>query len=154
MVTVIRLGAPAIWNQDLGDVARALLPADAASPVASIIEHLSEDPGGVSVQEVEGVVPVGDFRDHLRELTATTPLDILRLAWQTVEELHTWAECLCTTVEAELDAHLPGEAALAWFLAAGLGARMFLVIALRQNRHTPTEQAQSATGLLMVRDML
>lgn len=153
-VTVIRLGAPAICNQDLGDVARALLPADAASPLASIIEHLSEDPGGVSVQEVDGVVPVGDFRDHLRELTASTPLEVLRVAWQTVEGLRAWAQSLCTAVEAELDAHQPGEAALAWFLAAGLSARLFLVTALRHHRHTPTEQAQSAAGLLMVRDML
>lgn len=153
-VTMIRHGAPAIWNQDLGDVARALSPADAASPLASMIEHLSEDPRAVSVQEVEGIVPVGDLRDHLRELTATTPLEILRLAWQTVEDLRSWAEGLCTAVEAELDAHQPGDAALAWFQAAGLGARLFLVIALRLTRHTVTDQAQSAATLLLLRDIL
>lgn len=153
-VTMIRHGAPTISNQELGDIARALLPTDAASPLASMIEHLSADPEAVSIQEAEGIVPVGDFRDHLRELTATTPLEILRVAWQTVEDLRSWAETLCTAVEAELDAHQPGEATLAWFQAAGLGARQFLVTALKPNRHTATEQAQSAAELLMLRDIL
>lgn len=153
-LTMIRHGAPAISNQELGDVARALLPTGAASPLASMIEHLSEDPEAVSVQEAEGIVPVGDLRDPLRELTATTPLEILRLAWQTVDDLRSWAESLCTAVEAELDAHQPGEATLGWFRAAGLGARMFLVLALRLDRRTATEQAQSAAELLMVRDIL
>lgn len=153
-VTMIRHGAPAISNQELGDVARALLPTDAASPLASMIEHLSEDPEAVSVQDAAGIVPVGDLRDALRELMAITPLEILRLAWQTVEDLRSWAESLCTAVETELDAHQPGEATLAWFQTAGLGARMFLVLALRLDRRTTTEQAQSAAELLMVRDIL
>jgi len=153
-LTVLRLGAPAIWNQDLGDVARALLPADAASPLASMIEHLSEDPSSVSVQEMDGVVPVGDLRDALRQLTANAPLEILQLAWQTVDGLCAWAENLYIAVEAELDAREPGEATLAWFLAAALGARLFLVVALRHHRHTLSEHAQLAAELLLVRAML
>lgn len=152
-VSMIRLGRAAIGDQDLGDAARAHVPPDAASPLASMIEHLSEDPLGVSLQDIEGVVPDGDLRDRLRELMASTPLETLRLAWTTVEELRRWAQSLCAAVEAELDAHQPGEATLAWLLAASFVGRLFLVTALRHSR-TPTEQAQSAAGLLLVRDML
>lgn len=86
-------------------------------------------------------------------LMASTPLETLRLAWWTVEELRHWAESLCAAVEAELDAHQPGDATLAWLLAASFVGRMFLVTALRHSRLTPTEQAQSAAGPLLVRDM-
>ncbi|MGH3430579.1 MAG: hypothetical protein ACRDQZ_23935 [Mycobacteriales bacterium] len=153
-VTMIRLGRAAIGNQDLGDAARAHVPRDAASPLASMIEYLSEDPLGVSVQDIDGVVPEGDFRGRLRELMASTPLETLRLAWTTVEELRRWAENLCAAVEGELDARQPGEATLAWLLAASFVGRLFLVIGMRHSSRTPVEQAQTAAGLLLVRDML
>lgn len=153
-VTVVRRGGGGISNQELGDVARALLPADAANPLASMIEHLGEDPSAVSVQDITGVVPSGDLRDHARELLASTPLDTLRLAWQTVDALRVWAEELCAGTETELDTGQLGDGVLTWLVTSSLPARMLLVTALRPGRGTPAEQAQDTAVLLVIRGML
>lgn len=153
-LTMTRLGRQGVSNQEIGDVTRALLPADAASPFASMIEHLGEDMADVAVPDLGGAVPAGDVREKLRDLAADQPLELLRLAWSTVDAIQDWAETLCAEVDAELAAGQPGDAVRAWFLAAALGARMFLVKALRPGERTPTDQAQWTIELLLIRDML
>jgi hypothetical protein len=151
-VTMVRSGRRAMHDQGIGDTARALRPADSASPLVSMVEHAGENPGG-SVLDFDGVVPDGDLREHARQLVATTSVSVLRLAWQTVQELRRWAETLCTQVESELDSGVPGGGRRAWVLATTLVAREQLVTALRPGR-TPTDDAQRTVGLLMVREML
>lgn len=152
-VTTVRLGADGLSDQELGDLARAFLPADAVSPLASMIEHAAEGPAG-SVLDMAGVIPAGDVRDHARVLVTSSPLDVLRVAWRAADEKRAWAEGLCAAVEADLEAQCPGDATVAWLLGSSLVARTFLVTALRQRRRTPTDQAQAAVGLLLIRDML
>ncbi|WP_329581922.1 hypothetical protein OG500_19225 [Kitasatospora sp. NBC_01250] len=103
-VEAILLGGPGIFNQGVGDVARMLAPAGSANPLASIVEHLDEDPEGVSVQDLDGAIPAGDLRDLAREAVETAPAEILKLGWKAVDELHAWAENLCEAVESELGA--------------------------------------------------
>ena len=135
-VDALRLGAPAVENQGLGDHFRALSPTGAANPLAFMIEHLDQDPEGSSVQNIDGVLPVGDLRDRIREVVTSAPLEILREAWQVVDRIQAWAEEFTGAVEAELAAGQAGQAVLAWCLAALMPARTFLVSALKPSRRT------------------
>lgn len=153
-VSVIRQGRGAIWDELIGEVARAFGPTGAASPIASFVEHLREDPDAVSIQDVDGIYPNDDYRVHLRRVIDGSPLDLLRLAWQTETDVRAWAVRLAADVEAELDAGTPGTAVQTWMQTSLGTARFMLVNALRPGARSPAQRARSAVALLALRGML
>lgn len=153
-VSVIKQGRTAIWDELIGEIARTFGPAGAANPMASFVENLHEDPDAVSVQDVEGIYPGNDYRDHLRDLLADSPLDLLYLAWRTEAEVRSWAQQLAADVVAELDAGSPGSVVQTWMQTSMGPARVMLVNALRPGAKSPAQRARTAAALMALRGML
>lgn len=153
-VDVVRRGAPAVHNQGLGDFFRAVCPAGAVNPIASLVEYLDLDNEGPGVQDLGGVLPDGDVRDRIRDVLASAPLPLVREAWHCVTQLRTWGEDFCAAAEADVAAGRVGPAAIAWSRVSLMPTRLFLISVLRPERDSPPAHARTAAELLMLRDML
>jgi hypothetical protein len=153
-------GGSAIDMATIGALARSLLPAGVAAPLAGQVEYrwpITEEPSDDPLNTEEGLralVPDGDLRVFLTELASTTPLAELRDAWRVHVECMTWSQDLCTAVEQELAAHVRGPATQEWITSTfGLG-RLILTIALRDPQPGPATLAVRALTLMFVQTMI
>lgn len=159
-VSAVLLGGQELSGDLLGGMIRMLVPAESASPFASMVEHGTEAPEvptDALLTETGGlaILPAGDLRDLLRKVIADAPLAVLRTAWQTSEDLHSWAAALCDAVEREAQARQAGPATTEWVVGTYLVLpRVFLTTALRGRRRHPADKAFAAVNLLMVREMI
>ncbi|GAA1028162.1 hypothetical protein GCM10009557_12210 [Virgisporangium ochraceum] len=135
---------------------RAMLPAGAASPAASWMEHPDQrygDPADMVTASGDHLIPVGDMREPLAELAGRSSLDLLRAALQAAKEMYEWAEAQCAAVEAELDSGELGEATTAWMTHAVSGlSRMLIVMAIRDRQPSVDDRAGAALMLLFLTD--
>jgi hypothetical protein len=90
---------------DLAAITRALVPAGAAVPVASMLEHRDDGPQLADINDGHGLdlLPTGDARDDVARVITEASLAHLQAAWHAVDDMHQWATALCDAVETELD---------------------------------------------------
>jgi hypothetical protein len=158
-IQVLREGGRGVDISTLGAMARSLLPAGAAAPVASRMEYgwpgNDEDAATLLTENGElATVPHVDLRDHFRELAADSPLADLRDAWQAAEQLRHWAVALCDAVERELAEGRPGPACEEWWIGSLGPSRLQLVASLRTKDAGPFDLAQTALQLVMERNYM
>ncbi|TQS45144.1 hypothetical protein [Cryptosporangium phraense] len=154
------LGGTAQFDDiDLAGYARALAPAGAAVPVASMLEHPDDNPALAEIHDGNSLtlLPAGDIRKALAGLINEASLSQLRAAWKAVEDLHEWAESLCANAEHELDLLAAGvirdawPGIQAWCIGSLLGANRSLLIAgLRDPAPTSSARAHLAVTLLFI----
>ncbi|MFD5325369.1 hypothetical protein [Streptomyces sp. NPDC127092] len=159
MTTVLRGGA-AITPQGIGDVLRAMQPAGWYNPWASMAEYTIQDVPDLA-QEVflpdggMSTLPDRPVLDTLLRLVDTADLDDLRDAWQASRATRDWALDLYARVEAEIEADLLDDAAYEWVMGRTLAPGMLLMTIDVSNRYwSPTDQASTSVGLLLVRQAL
>jgi hypothetical protein len=148
-VTTTLRGREGINEQDLADLVRAVSPAAAPNPVASMIEHdqLDHDDG---LGPLIGI-PNGDIRGQLHTLLSALSLAELAAAFRAQRAGRAWANEICTAVETELTAGLDGPATTQWRTFTQLGLpRFLLVTALKTADPSPTEEANAALALAFV----
>ncbi|MDX3537526.1 hypothetical protein PV721_24770 [Streptomyces sp. MB09-01] len=139
--------------EDIGDMLRAMNPTATAHPIASLVETTRKDVPEVAdtVLTTDGHLalgPVRDARDHLHDLSTTTPLEDLARAWTTAERVRQWALDLCTRVEEELATGRLGEAVGEWQNCRYAMAGLDLLSALKQRDWPPAQHALDTLLLL------
>jgi hypothetical protein len=143
----------------LGALARRMGPVDAAAPWAAMMEYgwpdnpeeaasLLNEEGGLSF------LPIGDQRQHLRDLAMSTPMSELLDAFRMAAHMRQWATRLCDAVEGEIEAGQPGNAIREWWFGAFGVSRPLLSIALRDRQARPADTAMTALVLIFVRKMI
>lgn len=143
----------------MGAIARAMMPAGAAAPIASQLErafpdneveaeYLINEDGGLAV------LPSGDLRAQLRALALSTPWDALVEAWSLAARLPRWACDLCDAVTAEIATGQIGEATKEWWIGAYGLPRQLLIMALRDSKARPHDIALTALTLLWIQNMI
>lgn len=147
-------GASELAGPAMAPHVRALLPAGAASPVASWLEY-PDGPGRDPAEIRDGaglsLLPTGDVREDLLRVIDEAELDQLRAAWRAAAEMRQWALDRCRTVEAELDTGVLGEATVAWIRDAVLGLNRLLVRqGLRDRRPSTSTRVSTAVMLLWI----
>lgn len=160
--TVVALlsGGGELTVEQLGEMARSVLPRNVAAPYAADLEHQwpdNEAERAVLLNDSGGLVlfPEGDMRQFLAQLANGLPVDELRTGWQASMQLADWADRLCADVEAEISAGSPGPSSLEWVVGAVVGvARMLLTIGLRDIGSGPSDSAVTALLLLWMRDRI
>jgi hypothetical protein len=152
-VTATLLGRDGISEQDLADLVRAVSPATAPNPVASMIEHDQIDHND-GLGPLIGI-PDGDIRAHLCTLLSTMTLTELGTALHAQRAGRAWADEVCTAVETELAAGVNGPAAAQWRMFTQLGLpRFLLVTAVRAVDPSPTDEACAALALAFVASIM
>jgi hypothetical protein len=152
-VTAALLGRDGMSEQGLADLVRAISPAAAPNPVASMIEHdqIDHDDG---LGPLIGI-PDGDLRAYLHKLLSMLDLAELAAAFRAQRAGRAWADEICTAVETELTAGLDGPAAAQWQMFTQLGLpRFLLVTTLKTADPSPTEEAAAALALASVTSIL
>ncbi|MET7783861.1 hypothetical protein ABZU94_32260 [Streptomyces mirabilis] len=145
--------------QDIGALLRAMSPAMAANPMASLVETTEADvpEAAASVLAEDGslaFIPDGDPRDLLRVLADTAPLEDLAAGWHTAVQVREWALNLCQRVEDELEAGQLGAAVEEWVHGRQLMSGLSVIATLREPRWTPSRGASSALMWLFQCQML
>ncbi len=159
-VLAMRAGGGELTVEQLGEMARSVMPPTLAAPFAADLEQhwpdneaemavMLNDSGGLAL------FPEGDIRDLLTSGLGALTLPELRGGWQAAEQLSQWSTHLCATVEAELAACDLGPASLEWMTGAVIGTgRMLLTIGLRDSDARPADLAFTALLLLWMRDRI
>lgn len=159
-VLAMRAGGGQLTVEQLGEMARSVMPPTLAAPFAADMEQqwpdneseraaLLNDSGGLTL------FPEGDIRDLLTHSLGTLTLPELHSGWRTAEQLSQWSTDLCTTVEAELAAGDLGLASIEWMTGAVAGTgRMLLTVGLRDSDARPADLAFTALLLLWMRDCI
>jgi hypothetical protein len=159
-VLAMRAGGGELTVEQLGDMARSVMPPTLAAPYAAGLERqwpdneveralLLNESGGLSL------FPDGDIREFLTAKTHHLTLTELRSGWEAAEQLSKWSSNLCATDEAELAAGELGPASLQWMIGAILGpGRMLLTTGLRDVGGGPSDLAFTGLLLLWMRDCI
>ena len=151
-------GTSELNGVNMAAVTRAMLPAGAASPVASMLEYPDGTPEPADINDGMGLslLPTGDIRVSLLQLIERTPLERLRAAWDAAADQYRWAHTLCDAAEAELDdlearRDRDYPALREWFTTVPLGlGRMLLCMAIGDAKPTTARHASTALNLLFV----
>jgi hypothetical protein len=159
-VLAMRAGGGVLTVEQLGDMARSVIPPELAAPFAAEMERHwpdNEAERAVLLNDSGGLTqfPEGDIRDLLTSRLDTLTLGELRSGWRAAAQLSQWCTELCTTVEAEIAAGDPGPASLEWITGAIAGTgRMLLTVGLRDSGARPADLAFTALLLLWMRDCI
>jgi hypothetical protein len=160
--TVLALlsGGGELTVEQMGQMARSVLPRTAAAPFATDME--ASWPGNDAEREVLlneaggfSFLPAGDVRQHFEGLAQSLPLTDLYQGWQSAVQLAHWSQRLCADVEAEIASNSLGPSALEWMVGAAIGpARTLMTIGLRDAVASPSDLAFSAFLLVFMRDLM
>lgn len=149
-VAAVLGGGTELTGPAMAAMMRAMGPAGAAMPAASMLEY-ENNPDLTLIGDAAGftMMPAGDMRKDLLLVVEQATSEQLRLAWQTAAAQRVWALQLVENVEAELAAGQPGPGCLEWFLGSVVGLhRMIVRTELRARRDTLASRASTAVGLL------
>jgi hypothetical protein len=159
-VLAMRAGGGELTVEQLGEMARSVMPPTLAAPFAADMERqwpdneaeravLLNDSGGLAL------FPEGDIRDLLTNGLGDVAVWELLSGWRTAGQLSQWSTDLCTAVESELAAGELGPASIEWVTGAVAGTgRMLLTIGLRDSDARPADLAFTALLLLWMRDCI
>ncbi|MEV4511582.1 hypothetical protein AB0K00_21725 [Dactylosporangium sp. NPDC049525] len=151
-VAAVLAGAPELVGPAIAPHVRALIPAGAANPMASMLEFSEPSiPDATDLYDADGIalIPNGDLRNLYRQLVDDAPLPLLLASWQAAARLQTWAHDECNAVEAELQTQTADGSTLRWMLGTAFGLhRLMLCLALRDRQFGTPERAETAVTLL------
>ncbi|MFC8716614.1 hypothetical protein [Kitasatospora sp. NPDC057198] len=100
-------------------------------------------------------LPAESALNWIVTIARESPLERLRLGWDTAGAMALWARNLCARVEQELAAGQLGEGSIEWALGQVFGfGRMCLIRGLSEPEPSPTQQAETALMLIGISDGL